>query len=112
MSYQTVSKLDMLATYWQINLEVHVQEMMDFTCSYDVVQLLVMPSCLMNASAMFKWLENELLADLKFARVYADGVVIYYSSMIEHAVHITVVCKRTSWAGLKRKPGKCFFAKR
>lgn len=67
-SASVLRKLDMLASYWQVKLAEHVQEITTFTFKYSTFQFSVMIFGLMNTPAMFQRMATELLDDLDFVK--------------------------------------------
>ncbi len=64
-----------------------------------------MPFELVNASAIFQRLMNNILRDYlrKFCLVYLDDIIIYSKSLKDHKRHVRKVLQAIKSAGLKLK---------
>ena len=79
---------------------------------YGAFEFLVMPFGLTNAPATFCTLMNQVFHDFldKFVVVYLDDIVVYSSSLEEHAAHLELVFERLRQHQLFVKREKCSFA--
>ncbi len=101
--------LDLVSAYWQILLSKRSQKYTAFLTAYGLYQFKVMPFGLINASATFQRLMNDILRDYlrKFCLVYLDDIIIYSKSLKDHKRHVRKVLQVIRSAGLKLKPAKC-----
>src|SRR6266542_4221818 len=78
--------LDLASAYWQILLMKRSQKYIAFLTTYGLYQFKVMPFELVNASATFQRLMNDILRDYlkKFYLVYLDDIIIYSKSLKDH----------------------------
>ena len=107
--------LDLASGYWQIRVDKPSREKTAFITHHGLFEFCVMPFGLTNAPAVFQWLMQKVLSDLKtddgrdFAEVSIDDVLIFSETLEEHLQHIRLVLERLKKAGLKLKPAKCHF---
>ena len=75
-------------------------------------EYVVMPFSLTNAPATFQQLMNTILAPVlrKFALVFFDDILIYITSLSEHAKHLKAVFDILKQNKLVAKKTKCSFA--
>ncbi len=78
--------LDLASAYWQILLTKRSQKYTAFLTAYGLYQFKVIPFGLVNASATFQRLMNDVLRDYlrKFCLVYLDVIIIYFKSLKDH----------------------------
>src|SRR6266540_1521117 len=83
---QWLTVLDLALAYWQILLTKRSQKYIAFLTAYGLYQFKVMPFGLVNASATFQRLMNDVLRDYlrKFCLVYLDDIIIYSKSLKDH----------------------------
>ena len=104
--------LDLAARYWQIRV---ADNSIEKTAPSGLFEFCVMPFGLINVPAIFQWLMQCVLSGLNpaggpdFVAVYIDDILISSQSMEEHLCHIAQVLEQLHTAGLKLKPGKCYF---
>ena len=67
-----------------------------------------MPFGLVNASATFQQLMNDVLRDYlkKFCLIYLDDIIIYFKSIKDHKRYVRKVLQAIRSVGLKLKPAK------
>src|SRR6266498_1239963 len=101
--------LDLTSAYWQILLTKRSRKYIAFLTTYGLYQFKVIPFGLVNASATFQRLMNNVLRDYlrKFCLVYLDDIIIYSKSLKDHKQHVRKVLQAIRSAGLKLKPAKC-----
>lgn len=88
------SSLNRFAGYWQICLRGHVQKPTASKCKYQSFQFLVMPFGLLNASATFQPIANNLFGGMDLVRAYIDDIAVLSKTLDVHIEHITVVRDR------------------
>ncbi len=78
--------LDLASVYWQILLTKRSQKYTAFLIAYRLYQFQVIPFGLVNVSATFQRLMNDILKDYlrKFCLVYLDDIIIYSRSLKNH----------------------------
>jgi hypothetical protein len=89
-------------------------EMTAFRTHQGLVEFLIMPFGLANASAMFQALMNGVLHPFlrRFILVFFDDILIYNSSWSEHLSHVCLVFEQLQAHKLYLKKSKCFFSAR
>jgi hypothetical protein len=104
--------LDLQKGYWQVLLEEDSKQYTAFQTPLGLFQWVVMPMGLKNASMTFQRVMNDTLRGLvgKFVQVYLDDIVVYSTSLQEHAHHLDQVLQRLKTAGFTLQVGKCRFA--
>ena len=85
--------LNLVSVYWQILLTKRSWKYTAFLIAYELYQFRVMPFGLINASAIFQRLMNNILRDYlrKFCLVYLDDIIIYSKSLKDHKRHVRKV---------------------
>src|SRR6266498_1994788 len=85
--------LDLASAYWQILLTKRSRKYTAFLTVYGLYQFRVMLFGLVNASAIFQRLMNDILRDYlrKFCLVYLDDIIIYSKSLKNHKRHVRKV---------------------
>ncbi len=85
--------LDLASAYWQILLTKRSRKYIVFLTAYGLYQFKVMPFGLVNVSATFQRLMNDILRDYlrKFCLVYLDDIIIYSKSLKDHKRHVRKV---------------------
>ncbi len=78
--------LNLASAYWQILLTKRSRKYTAFLTAYGLYQFKVMPFGLVNTSATFQRLMNDVLKDYlrKFCLVYLDDIIIYSKSLKDH----------------------------
>lgn len=112
MKYFTT--LDLLAGYWQIELDEEAKEKTAFITGNELYEFNRMPFGLCNAPATFQRLMNRVLRTVlgKKALVYLDDVIVYSDSLENHLTNLEEVLDLVRKAGLKIKISKCKFVKK
>ncbi len=82
--------LDLASAYWQILLTKRSRKYTAFLTVYGLYQFRVMLFGLVNASAIFQRLMNDILRDYlrKFCLVYLDDIIIYSKSLKDYKRHM------------------------
>jgi hypothetical protein len=105
------SRIDLRSGYYQIRIAKRDEEKTACRTRYGSYEFLVMPFGLTNAPATFYFYMNDIfwkwLDD--FVVVYIDDILIYSSSLEEHAEHLRKVFQRLRENKLYAKLGKCEF---
>eukprot|EP00731_Ephydatia_muelleri_P029234 Em0020g878a len=77
--------------------------------------VLVMPFGLMESSAVFQWLMQQVLKGLNPAErpglvfIYVDDILVFSANLEDHIGHLRLVLEQIVQANLKLKPSKCHF---
>ena len=77
-----------------------------------------MPFGLTNAPAVFQRLMQNVLSGLnpesgrQFVAAYLDDILVFYTTLQDHLIHLRKVIDRLKSVHLKLKPAKCMFARR
>jgi len=105
------SRIDLRSGYYQIRIKEGDEEKTDCRTRYGSYKFLVMPFGLTNAPATFCTLMNDIFREWldDFVVVYIDDILIYSSSMEEHAEHLRKVFQRLRENKLYAKLEKCEF---
>lgn len=75
----------------------------------------VMPFGLMESSAVFQWLMQQVLKGLNPAErpglvfIYVDDILVFSANLEDHIGHLRLVLEQIVQANLKLKPSKCHF---
>jgi hypothetical protein len=107
----TFSSLDLLSGYYQLRLPLSDIPKTAFRTPFGLYQWKVLPMGLTNAPSVFMAAMNRVLADLKFAIVYLDDILIFSKSPEEHVGHMREVLKRLKDNQYFCKLTKCDFFK-
>lgn len=109
---QFFSKLDLRAGYHQIRMRASDEEKTAFKTHHGHYQFRVMPFGLSNAPATFQCVMNEVLKPClrKFTLVFMDDILVYSSSLEDHANHLSAVLTLLQDNLLYVKRSKCSFA--
>ena len=76
-----------------------------------LLEFRVMPFGLMNASAVFQWLMQQVISSVNpmegpnFVSVYIDDLLVYSQTLEKHLVHLSKVMDKLR----EVKPSKCHF---
>ena len=106
-----ISTLDLTKGFYQVPLDPDAKAKSAFIAFGNQYAYNFMPFGMVNSSATFQRLVDEVLRDCKgFCRQYIDDVAIYSNSWTEHLEHVDIVLTKLQKAGLTIKPSKCKFA--
>jgi len=105
------SRIDLRSGYYQIRIAEGDEEKIACCTRYGSFEFLVMPFGLTNAPATFCTLMNDIFRKWldDFVVVYIDDILIYNSSLEEHAGHLRKVFQRLRENKLYAKLEKCKF---
>jgi hypothetical protein len=105
------SRIDLCSGYYQIWIVEGDEEKTACRTRYGSYEFLVMPFGLTNAPATFCTLMNDIFREWldDFVVVYIDDILIYSSSLEEHAEHLRKVFQRLRENKLYAKLEKCEF---
>ncbi len=105
------SRIDLRSGYYQIKIAEGDEEKTACRTRYGSYEFLVMPFGLTNAPATFCTLMNDIFRKWldDFVVVYIDDILIYSSSLEEHAEHLRKVFQRLRENKLYVKFEKCEF---
>jgi hypothetical protein len=105
------SRIDLCSGYYQIRIEEGDEEKTAYRTRYGSYEFMVMPFGLTNAPATFCTLMNDIFREWldDFVVVYIDDILIYSSSLEEHAEHLRKVFQRLRENKLYAKLEKCEF---
>ena len=105
------STLDVASGFHQILMDPASRPKTAFSTSYAHLEFLRMPFGLKNAPATFQRLMDRVLSGLQGIElfVYMDDIVIYATSLEEHAHKFRKLLARLKAAGLALQPDKCGF---
>jgi hypothetical protein len=106
------SRIDLRSGYYQINIAKGDEEKTACRTRYGSYEFLMMPFGLSNAPATFCTFMNDIFREWldDFVVVYIDDILIYSSSLEEHAEHLRKVFQRLRENKLYAKLEKCEFA--
>ena len=106
-----ITTLDLTKGFYQIPLDPEAKAKSAFVAFGNQYAYNYLPFGMVNASATFQRLIDEVLRDCKsYCRQYIDDVAIFSNSWEEHLDHIDTVLGKLEEAGLTIKPSKCYFA--
>jgi hypothetical protein len=105
------SRIDLRSGYYQIKIAEGDEEKTACRTRFGSYEFLVMPFGLTNAPATFCTLMNDIFREWldDFVVVYIDDILIYSSSLEEHAEHLRKVFQRLRENKLYAKLEKCEF---
>jgi hypothetical protein len=105
------SRIDLRSGYYQIRIAEGDEEKTACRTRYDSYEFLVMSFGLTNAPATFFTLMNDIFCEWldDFVVVYIDDILIYSTSLEEHAEHLCKVFQRLRENKLYAKLEKCEF---
>jgi len=105
------SRIDLGSGYYQIRIVEGDEEKTACRTRYDSYEFMVMPFGLTNAPATFYTLMNDIFREWlnDFVVVYIEDILIYSSSLEEHAEHLRKVFQRLRENKLYVKLEKCEF---
>lgn len=110
---QWFTKLDFRAGYHQIRVAGPDEYKTAFKTHSGLYEFRVMPFGLTNAPASFQGIMNKIFATLlrKCVLVFMDDILIYSSSLEDHALHLQQVLAILHTHQFHVKLSKCIFAK-
>ncbi len=105
------SRIDLRSGYYQIRIAEGDEEKTACRTRYGSYEFMVKPFGLTNAPATFCTLMNDIFREWldDFVVVYIDDILIYSSSLEEHAEHLRKVFQRLRENKLYAKLEKCEF---
>jgi hypothetical protein len=105
------SRIDLRSEYYQIRIAEGDEEKTACRTRYGSYEFMVMPFGLTNAPATFCTLMNDIFHEWldDFVVVYIDDILIYSSSLEEHAEHLCKVFQKLRENKLYAKLEKCEF---
>jgi hypothetical protein len=105
------SRIDLRSRYYQIRIAEGDEEKTACRTRYGSYKFLVMPFGLTNAPATFCTFMNDIFREWldDFVVVYIDDILIYSSSVGEHAEHLRKMFQRLRENKLYAKLEKCKF---
>jgi len=105
------SRIDVCSGYYQIRIAEGDEKKTACHTRYGSYKLLMMPFGLTNAPTTFCTLMNDVFREWldDFVVVYIDNILIYSSSLEEHAEHLRKVFQRLRENKLYAKLEKCEF---
>lgn len=106
-----ISTLDLTKGFYQVPLDPQAKAKSAFVAFGHQYAYNVMPFGMVNSSATFQRLVDEVLRDCNsYCRQYIDDVAIFSNSWQEHLEQLDTVLTKIHEAGLTVKPSKCKFA--
>ena len=105
------STIDLRSGYYHIALGKDSRAKTAFVTPFGKYEFLMVPFGLVQTSAYFQLLMNQVLKGLSFAMTYLDDIIIFSNSEEEHLLHLEEVFRWLRKAGLKMKQSKCNFFK-
>lgn len=108
------STLDLASGFHQVPMDPASKQKTAFSTLYGHYEFNRMPFGLKNAPSTFQRLMDRILSGLQGIElfVYMDDIVIYASSLEEHAQKLSALLGRLQTAGLALQPEKCRFLRR
>ena len=107
-----MSKIDLSKGYYQIEVHPGSMDKTAFVSFVGKFSFTRMPFGLANAPAIFqRVMESVLEGCYDFSAPYIDDVIVFSSSVEEHALHLGEVVRVLGKAGLTIKKGKCVFGR-
>jgi hypothetical protein len=105
------SRINLCSGYYQIRIKEGDKEKTACRTRYGSYEFMVMPFGLTNAPTTFCTLMNDIFREWldDFVVVYIDDILIYSSSLEEHAEHLRKVFQRLRENKLYAKLEKCKF---
>ena len=106
------TKLDLRSRYYQVRIAKGDEPKKACVTKYGSFEFLVMPFGLTNAPTTFCTLINKVLQPFldRFIVVYLDEIVVYSTTLEEHAQHLQQVLQVLRDNELYLKMEKCLFA--
>ena len=105
------SKIDLISGYWQIAIAKADRYKTAFRTRYGHYEFNIMPFGLINASATFQSLMNDIFRDMLdvCVVVYLDDILIYSKNDEDHEKHVRQILQRLREHQLYARSSKCTF---
>ena len=104
------SSIDVLSAFWNVPMAEADIEKTRFTTAFGNFEWTRMPFGLINASASFQRLMDQVTLDIPEASAYIDDVFVFTKTWESHVQALDQTLGRLVEAGLKCKLSKCSFA--
>jgi hypothetical protein len=88
------SSLDLCSAYQQVKLNETDYQKTAFRTPFGLYEYKVLPFGLTNAPSAFMSIINEVIADLPFAVVYLDDILIFSRTPEDHVKHVEEILNR------------------
>ena len=105
------STIDLNMGYYQIKVEENSQKYTAFVLDGQVYEFARMPFGLTNAPRTFQRAINEVVRGVKNTAVFMDDIVVYSSTMEEHADNLKALLETLHSKNISINFEKCSFAK-
>ena len=108
------SVMDLASGFHQIPMDSDSKSKTAFSTPYAHYEFNRMPFGLRNAPATFQRVMDQVLTGLQGIElfVYMDDIVVYASSLVDHAQKLKALLGRLKTAGLSLQSEKCYFLKK
>ncbi len=108
------SSLDILSTYYQIEVDVEDRPKTAFVCKQGLYEYNVMPFGLCNATSTFQRCMELIMRGLQWyiLLIYLDDIIVHARTFREHLDRLDIVFTRLHEAGIKLKASKCVLFQR
>ena len=105
------SSLDLCSAYQQVKLNESDYQKTAFRTPFGLYEYKVLPFGLTNAPSAFMSIINEVIADLPFAVVYLDDILVFSKNPEDHVRHVEEILNRLRKHHFFLKMKKCEFFK-